>query len=328
MKKVLVTGSAGHLGEALAWTLTKRNIGCIGIDIKPSTFTTIEASINDRESVCHAMRRVDTVFHAATLHKPHIITHSKQDFIDTNITGTEILLEAAIESKVQRFIFTSTTSTYGHAMSAPKGKPAIWVNENLVPLVKNIYGASKLAAENLCRLAHKESGLNCLILRTSRFFPEEDDSAIVRSGFSADNSKANEFLNRRAELSDIVESHLCAARRAEDIGFGLYIISATSPFNRYDLNELNQDAMKVVKRYFPYYEEIYGRLGWSMTGRLDRVYDNSKAQQELGWQPHYSFETVLDGLRKTGTLPRSDVTSFVGTKGYHEKTFSNGPFPV
>ncbi|MCG8415724.1 MAG: NAD(P)-dependent oxidoreductase [Pseudomonadales bacterium] len=328
MEKVLVTGSAGHLGEALAWTLSRRGVKFEGIDIKPSIYTTVNASITDEDTVAKAMEGVDTVLHTATLHKPHVKTHSKQDFIDTNVSGTQTLLSAAIRAGVKRFIFTSTTSTFGHAMRAAESEPAIWVDEELVPDQKNIYGATKLAAEGLCKLAYEEEGLNCLILRTSRFFPEEDDSAAVRTNFSDENSKANEFLNRRAELSDIVEAHFCAANRAEEIGYGLYLISATSPFAREDLPLLNENGPAVVAKYYPDFQQVYDSIGWAMFEKFDRVYDNSKARIELGWQPKYDFGTVLDALRATQVFPKPEVTRFVGKKGYHDEVFEDGPFPV
>lgn len=328
MQKVLITGSAGHLGEALAWTLKKRSVSFVGLDIKPSTYTSIVASATDTDAVNEAMDGVDTVFHTATLHKPHVKTHSKQDFIDTNVSGTRCLLEAAIGKGVKRFVFTSTTSAFGHAMRVRPGQPAVWVDEDLVPQEKNIYGATKLAAEGLCKLAHQEDGLNCLILRTSRFFPEDDDSVAVRSQYSSENSKANEFLNRRAELSDIVEAHFCAANKAEQLGYGLYIISATSPFQKEDLVELNRDAPTVVEKYYPGYQEVFDQLGWSMFEKFDRVYDNTRARTELDWRPYYDFGTVLEELRSTHTFPKPEVTKFVGVKGYHDKVFEDGPFPV
>ena len=58
------------------------------------------------------MRGVTAVLHAATLHKPHVASHGRQAFIDTNVTGTLNLLEAAVAQRVQAFIFTSTTSTF------------------------------------------------------------------------------------------------------------------------------------------------------------------------------------------------------------------------
>ena len=91
--KILVTGSSGHLGEALVRTLNDLGNEVVGLDIKESAFTTIVGSVTDRSTVKKCMSGVEIVYHAATLHKPHVATHSMQDFVDTNLSGTLVLLE-------------------------------------------------------------------------------------------------------------------------------------------------------------------------------------------------------------------------------------------
>ncbi|MCF6319079.1 MAG: NAD(P)-dependent oxidoreductase, partial [Proteobacteria bacterium] len=181
--KILITGSSGHLGEALVRTLKPLQYQVIGLDIKPSKFTDIVGSIADRETVKIAIHEVDVVMHTATLHKPHVVTHSKQDFIDTNVTGTLNLLEESKRQGVKSFVFTSTTSTFGDSLRPTKGQPAVWVNEDLVPQAKNIYGVTKIAAENLCQLFHRNHQLPCVVLKTSRFFPEADDDKTMRESY-------------------------------------------------------------------------------------------------------------------------------------------------
>src|SRR5262245_58051363 len=93
---ILVTGSAGHLGEALMRTLPDAGHTAIGIDIKPSGFTTAVGSITDRAFVHRCVQGVEAVLHAAFLHKPHVATHSRQHFVGTNVVGTLNLLEEAV----------------------------------------------------------------------------------------------------------------------------------------------------------------------------------------------------------------------------------------
>src|SRR5882762_11104242 len=135
------------------------------------------------------MKDVTTVLHAATLHKPHVATHSRQDFVDVNLTGTLNLLEEAAAADVTAFVYTSTTSVFGDALVPPPGAPAAWITEDVTPVPKNIYGATKTAAEDLCQLFHRNQGLACIVLRTSRFFPEEDDNDEARQAYSDDNAK-------------------------------------------------------------------------------------------------------------------------------------------
>lgn len=325
--RVLVTGSAGHLGEALVRTLRASGREVVGLDILPSPFTDAVGSIADRSHVRRSLRRVDAVLHAATLHKPHVATHGRQAFVDTNVTGTLNLLEEAVAAGVGAFIFTSTTSVFGRALEPAAGAPAVWVTEDLTPLPRNIYGVTKAAAEDLCELAHLESGLPCLVLRTSRFFPEEDDRPERRQAYGDANLKANEYLHRRVELEDAVRAHLLALERAASIGFGRYIISATTPFEPADLPDLRGEAPRVVSRRVPGWEEVYASLGWQMFPGIDRVYVNGRARTELGWRPRWDFAAVLDRVR-SGREPRSALALAVGAKGYHDRAFPDGPYPV
>ncbi len=325
--KTVITGSAGHLGEALVRTLRAAGGEVLGLDIKPSPTTDAVGSIVDRGFVKACLAGAGAVVHTATLHKPHVATHSRQAFVDTNVTGTLNLLEEAVASGVGRFVFTSTTSAFGAALTPAASEPAAWITEDVTPVPRNIYGVTKTAAESLCELFHRRDGLSCLILRTSRFFPEEDDSAAVRDAYADANAKANEFLFRRADIEDVVNAHRCAVDRAPQIGFGRYIISATTPFTHADLATLRNDAPAVVASGFPDYEAIYGARGWRMFGGIDRVYVNAKARTELGWTPHYDFARILQQLA-AGEPIGSDLAHAVGSKGYHGEVFAEGPYPV
>jgi UDP-glucose 4-epimerase len=325
--KVLVTGSAGHLGEALVRTLKEMQYDVVGIDIAPSPFTNYTGTIADRDFVKQCIRGVQVVLHTATLHKPHVVTHTPQQFIDTNITGTLNFLQEAVAAGVEAFVFTSTTSTFGDALVPPPGAPAAWITEDVAPVPKNIYGVTKTAAENLCQLYYRNFGLPCIVLRTSRFFPEEDDNRKMRAIYPDSNIKANEFLYRRVEIEDVVSAHLLAAQKARSIGFGTYIISATTPFTRADLTDLRLHATEVVKRLVPEYVPVYEQLGWKMFPSLDRVYVNERARIELGWQPKYDFKYILEQMRTSKDL-RSKLAVQVGVKGYHTEKFTDGPFPV
>lgn len=325
--KLLVTGSAGHLGEALVRTLRDVGHEVVSLDRMPSPFTSHVGSIADRGCVRQCMRGVESVLHTAALHKPHVATHCRQDFIETNVTGTLNLLEEAVAGGVAAFVFTSTTSAFGAALTPPAGAPAAWVTEDVRPVPRNIYGVTKVAAEDLCELFHRGHGLACVVLRTSRFFPEEDDNPTTRRAYDDGNVKANEFLYRRVDVEDVVAAHLLAVEKAPSIGFGRYVISATTPFQPEDLPELRANAPAVVRRRVPEYEEEYARRGWRMFPGIDRVYVNEQARRELGWRPRYDFPHVLH-LLKSGADVRSPLAQAVGSKGYHARRFADGPYPV
>src|SRR5258706_6393135 len=169
--RILVTGSSGHLGEALVRTLQKTDHEVIGLDILPSPFTHAVGSLTDRGHVKQCMRGVNAVLHTATLHKPHVGTHSRQEFVDTNITGTLNLLEEAVSAGVGAFVFTSTTSVFGDALIPPAGAPPPRVTEDVTPAAPKNFCITKHAPGKPCppfSPNHCPSGAS---LRTSRFFP-------------------------------------------------------------------------------------------------------------------------------------------------------------
>jgi UDP-glucose 4-epimerase len=316
--KVLVTGSSGHLGEALVRVLRDGGHDVTGVDLRASGSTTVVGSVADREVVRGCVAGADVVLHTATLHKPHVGSHSKQEFVEANVTGTLTLLEEAAAAGVRGFVFTSSTSAFGRALTPAPDQPAAWITEDVVPRPRNIYGVTKTAAEDLCELVHAECGLPVIVLRTSRFFPEGDDSDEVRSAYADANVKANEYLYRRVDVADVADAHLLAAEQAARIGFGKYIISATTPFTPADLAELRDDAPSVVRRLFPGYEAVYERRGWRMFPSIGRVYVNARARADLGWTPRHDFRAVLDAVG-AGQDPRSPLAQAIGAKGYHDK---------
>jgi UDP-glucose 4-epimerase len=323
--KVLVTGSSGHLGEALVRVLGADGVEVTGLDVLESPHTSAVGSIADRAFVRRSVSGADAVIHTATLHKPHVGSHTWHDFVDTNVTGTLNLLEEAVAAGVGAFVFTSTTSAFGRALSPAPGEPAAWIDEDVPHAPRNIYGATKTAAEDLCELTHRDHGLPVVIVRTSRFFPEADDRDDVRTAYPDANLKVNELLYRRADIEDMVGAHRAALERAGEVGFGRYIATATTPFTRDDLAELRADAPAVVRRLFPDYEEIYAQLGWRMFPSIDRVYSNARARDELGWEPRHDFRHALDRLA-AGEDPRSELALTVGAKGYHAE--STGVYTV
>jgi len=302
---ILVTGSSGWLGQTLVPRLRRDGHRVVGLDPEAGATTEIVGSVVDRALVRRIIQEhaIQAIVHAAARHKPHIETHDNSEFVAVNVQGTLNLLEEAVAegSKVDRFVFTSTTSLMisqkirdGRAGGA---KEAMWIDETLSPLEpRNIYGVTKRAAEELCRLFHHLHRLPILILRTARFFPEEDDMAhaIVQSG---ENTKANEFLFRRLTVEDTAEAHVVALDRAKALGFDTFIISAMTPFSPADCRELLADAPSVVARYFPDYREKYAKRGWTMFDSIDRVYDAGKAAKKLGFVCKTGFREVLDGLR-------------------------------
>lgn len=323
---ILVTGSTGHLGEALMRLCAAKGRPAAGLDLKPGPFTRHVGSAADRVLVRRAMAGASAVIHAATLHKPHVATHTKADFVEANITATLVLLEEAAAAGVTHFVFTSTTSAFGDALTPGPGEPAAWIDESVADRPKNIYGVTKTAAEDLCALFARNHGLRVTVLRTSRFFPEDDDNAATRAAYAAENAKANEFAHRRVDIEDAASAHLCALDTAP-APFARYIVSAPTPFSRADCAALSRDAPAVFERCVPGTREAYARAGYRLPAAIDRVYDSARAVAELGWRPRSSFAAIVAQLSR-GEPIGSDLARAVGAKGYHDTVFEDGPFPL
>jgi nucleoside-diphosphate-sugar epimerase len=310
--RVLLTGSSGWLGRFLGPALRRAGHEVVGFDVAPGAETRFLGSVADRAAVERAFSaaRIDAVVHAGALHKPDIARHPAQAFVDVNVTGTLNLLRAAVEAGAGRFILTSTTSLMvSQAVREERDGAAAWMDEAFGPLApRNVYGVTKLAAEGLCRMVRLEHGLPCLVLRTARFFPEEDDTHRVPSG---ENLKANEFLHRRLTVEDAARAHLHALERAPGIGFDVLVVSAPTPFVREEAEELARDAAAVVARRFPEAPALYAARGWTLPARIGRVYDASRAEHVIGFRAATGFAAVLDALRRGAALPFAHDPGYV-----------------
>jgi nucleoside-diphosphate-sugar epimerase len=313
--RILLTGSSGWLGRFLAPMLRARGDVVIGLDVAPGEHTDVIGSVADRALIdlLFAEHNVEAVIHGGALHKPDIVRYPAQAFIDVNVTGTLNLLEAAAKAGHDRFVFTSTTSLMiSNAIRNELADHAVWLDETSGALEpRNIYGVTKLAAEQLCRLAHLENGLNCVVLRTSRFFPEDDDT---HRDLSGENMKANELLHRRLTVEDAARAHIVALDKAPQIGFGSFIVSAPTPFDRSECDELKRDAATVITRYFPDAPALYAAKGWELPRSIGRVYDAALAGKLLGFRCETDFATVLDALRRDEPLPFAHDPNYVSPK--------------
>jgi UDP-glucose 4-epimerase len=301
---ILLTGSSGWLGRFLAPMLKARGHGVIGLDVAPGAYTDAIGSVADAHCVdtLFADNAIDAVIHSGALHKPDIARYPAQSFVDVNVTGTLNLLGAAARAGHRRFVFTSTTSLMiSQAIRDEAADHAIWLDERTAPLEpRNIYGVTKLAAEQLCRLFAADNGMDIAILRTSRFFPEDDDTHAQPGG---ENLKSVELLYRRLTVEDAAMAHVVALESPHLKGCQTYIVSAPTPFARADAQALKTDAARVIRRLFPKAEAQFAQAGWVLPAQIGRVYDASRIGRELGFCCTTSFADVLAALEAGRALP-------------------------
>lgn len=316
--KLLLTGSSGWLGRFLAPKLSAIGHEVVGLDVAVGDCTNVIGSVADRALIDQIFSdyAIEAVIHAGALHKPDIVRYPNSGFVDVNVTGTLNLLEAAVQAGHDRFIFTSTTSLMiSETVRAGRhggAEQAFWLDEEFGPLLpRNIYGVTKLSAEHLCRLYHKLHGINVAVMRTGRFFPEEDDTLATPSG---PNLKANEFLNRRLTVEDAADAHIAALDRTGDLGFEIFILSAPTPFKRQDCAQLIADAPSVIARYFPKAAALYEKKGWVLPDHIDRIYDAGKAERLLGFRAKTDFASILQALADDLPMPFHHDPSYISPK--------------
>lgn len=275
--KVLVTGSSGRIGGAIAARLSLRH-PVTGFDQRPGPLTTVIGDLRDTALLAGVVAGMDAVLHTAALHVPDLAARSEQEFRDVNVHATRRLLQACGEAGVARFVYTSTTSLYGDAL-VPDAGGAVWVTEDLAPRPRDIYDESKLAAEAACAEAAR-AGMSCISLRMSRCFPEEARLlAIYR-------------LYRGVDALDVAQAHELALAAATP-GYDVFNISAPQAFAAGDCPRLLAEADAIILERFPWAQAEFARRGWLLPRSIDRVYVVDKAITQLGYRPLHDFASLF-----------------------------------
>jgi len=272
----MITGSSGNIGSKIAETVTQHAV-CIGVDLAPGRFTTHLGSITNKRFMNEIVSGVDAIIHSAAYLTPHVGMISDDEFHHVNVGGTEVLLDLAIRFKVERFVFTSTTSIYG-CTTRPKTE-AIWVTEDLAPNPEDIYDHTKLEAERLCQEASR-MGMTTVVLRMSRCFPEPDHLQVFYR------------LYRGVSGYDVAEAHWLAVSSCIS-GTDIFNISADSPFQQTETRVLFKDPWRVIDRIYPEASKLYDQMRWEKPSSIDRVYVIDKAKRILNYHPRDNFLAFL-----------------------------------
>ncbi|MDE1148206.1 MAG: NAD(P)-dependent oxidoreductase [Azospirillaceae bacterium] len=269
--RLLVTGSSGALGATIVRQARARGWSVRGLDLRPGPGTDIVADMCDAHVLARSVAGADVVVHTAALHAPQVGQVPDDAFRRVNVDATATLLDLGGRAGVGRFVYTSTTSLYGHALVPPDGGIA-WVDEDLAPRPRDIYDETKRDAERLCAGAAFPRG--AAILRIARCFREV---APLRAAHR---------LHRGLAMADAAAAHVHAA--GVDVP-GTFVISALTPFTRADAGALAQDAAGLIRDRLPRVVALFDRRGWPLPARLDRVYDASRAVRVLGFRPRFDF---------------------------------------
>jgi len=307
MRKVFVTGGAGFIGSAFVRMLLERSPSCQITNFDALTYagnldnlegmpagqhSFVRGNIADSRAVLDALEPgTDAIINfAAESHVDRSIL-SADEFLSTNVLGTQVLLDAARERGVRRFFQVSTDEVMG---SLPEDENA-YFTENSAFSPNSPYAASKAAAEHLVRAAHYTFGLDTVVTRCGnnygpRQFPEKFlPLAIANAMHDEPIPLYGDGLNVRDWI--YVEDHCRAILLALLHGRAgaVYNIGARNEHRNIEVAESLLDALGKPRSLIRFVKDRPGH---------DRRYaiDPSRAESELGWRP---LETWESGLRKS-----------------------------
>lgn len=307
MKVVFVTGGAGFIGSAFVRLMLAEHpqLEIVNLDaltyagnlenlseIDETRHTFIKGDICDREAVMAAMPdECEAIFNfAAESHVDRSID-SADEFLRTNIIGTQVLLDAARAKGVKRFVQVSTDEVMG---SLPDESDDYFTESS--PLQPNSpYAASKAGAELVVRAARETHGLNTVITRCGnnygpRQFPEKLIPLMIANAIHSEPLPVyGDGKNVRDWI--YVDDHCRAIWNAFERGQSgeIYNIGARNERQNIDVVRSLLDALGKPHTLIKYIEDRPGH---------DRRYaiDPAKAETELEWNPQVKWE---DGLRAT-----------------------------
>ena len=274
--KIILTGSSGRIGRAIFGSLAAEN-EVIGVDTRVFSTTHIIGDCADEALMRPLLEGADALIHTAGPHAPHVGETSDEEFTRINVDGTANLYDWARTAGVKRFLYTTTTALYGHAI-APAA--CTWVDEDTKPSPKSIYHRTKLAGEERLEALATET-LPVRALRMSRCFPE---TAPLMAAYR---------LHRGVDARDVGEGHRLALAH-EGPSFARFILSGSTPFTREDCDGLALDAPSVIRFRAPALVEAFSARGWELPRTIDRVYDGGAAERDLGLCMRWGWEEVLE----------------------------------
>ena len=307
MRVIFVTGGAGFIGSAFvrvvlaeapdvrvinydALTYAGNLENLTGVDAERHTF--IKGDICDREAVLTAVpEECDAIFNLAAESHVDRSIHSADEFLRTNIIGTQVLVDAARVRSVKRFVQISTDEVMG---SLPEDSDECFTETS--PLQPNSpYAASKAGAEFVVRAARETFGLDTIVTRCGnnygpRQFPEKLIPLMIANAINDDPLPVyGDGRNVRDWI--YVDDHSRAIWMAYEKGRAgeSYNIGARNEKRNIDVVTSLLDALGKPHDLIKYVTDRPGH---------DRRYaiDPTKVETELGWQPRVSWD---EGLKMT-----------------------------
>lgn len=302
---LLVTGGAGFIGsnfvrralqdaypglegsrvtvlDALTYSGNRENLAPVA---DSDRFAFVHGDIRDDAVLDEWIPQVDAVVHFAAESHVDRSVRDASVFVETNVVGTQKLLDAALRHKLERFVHVSTDEVYGSIESGS------WTEDR--PLEPNSpYSASKAGSDLLARAYHRTHGLNLSITRCSNnygpyHFPEKviplfvtnliDDKHVPLYG---EGNNVRDWLHVDDHCRGI--AMVLTRGRAGEV----YNIGGGTELSNKELTEL---LLEATGKDWSYVDRVADRLGHDLRYSVDIT----KIREELGYEPQVPFERGL-----------------------------------
>jgi nucleoside-diphosphate-sugar epimerase len=229
----------------------------------------------------------DAVVHAAALHGIHLEHWSAREFFSINVEGSFNVFQAARERGIERFVLASTMGVYGESLEAPEDRWA-WVHEGLPTLPKDIYGTSKVMAEELGRMLGRIGAMRVVALRFGMYVP----ASFEHYGFR--------LLFGGVDERDVAQSVLLSLEHVPQGGFDAFNIFADTPFGPEDAIAMHEDPLLVIERYWPGANDLFRDKGIDPREHIWArfLWPVERAKRVLGYRPKWGFAEFLDAVRE------------------------------
>lgn len=309
-KKILVTGGAGFIGSNLCESLLDKGNSVFCLDnfetgrrenlssfLKNDNFTLIEGDIRNFDTCLKATKGMDMIMHQAALGS---VPRSIEDPLRThsiNNTGFLNMLEAARLSKVDRFIYAASSSTYGDSKELPKveeriGKPLSpyavtkYVNELYAQVFADLYGMRVIGLRYFNVFGRRQDPDGAYAAAIPKFIKMmlDGESPVIHG----DGSQSRDFTY----IDNVIQMNLLAATVSETEAFGQVYNVAYGESS--DLNNLYSLIRKKLSSFEPDVINIEAKYGSERKGDVKHsLADISKAKRLLNYQPEYDLEAGM-----------------------------------